>query len=92
MMDFLNALMVVLLKIVDIGLNLYILLLICRTIITHIDIDPHHYLVRFLESITEPILELIRKKIPSYYGSFDFSPITLLVAICIVKILIMLVI
>ena len=85
--DILFTLLIVLLNIVNIALSLYILLIICRTIITHIDIDPYHYLVRFLESITEPVLEPIRRTIPSYYRGWDLSPVILIIGIGIIKML-----
>ena len=75
----------VLLMIADIALSLYILLIICRTIITHIDIDPYHYLVRFLESATEPVLEPIRRIIPSYYRGWDLSPVILIIGILLIQ-------
>jgi len=86
--DILFTILNLVLNIINIALNLYILLILCRTIITHIDIDPYHYLVRFLESITEPVLEPIRRTVPSYYRGWDMSPVILVIGICIIKALI----
>ena len=88
MMGLLGNLFLGLYKITDIALNLYIGIIIVRAIITHIDVDPYHFLVRFLESITEPVLEPIRKKLPTYHGGHDLSPVFLIVGIFLIKILI----
>ena len=82
--DILFTLLEVLLGLIRMALGLYILLIICRTIITHIDIDPYHYLVRFLESITEPVLEPVRRIVPSYYRGWDLSPVILIISIYII--------
>jgi len=77
--------------IIKMALSLYILLIICRTIITHIDIDPYHYLVRFLEAITEPVLNPVRRTIPSYYRGWDLSPVILIIGIYLIIVLISLI-
>jgi len=68
-------------KIIDIGLSLYMWLIIIRAIISWVNPDPYNTLVRFLHSATEPILYPIRKRLPLFFGGFDFSPILVIMAI-----------
>ena len=68
-------------KIMDIGLSLYMWLVIIRAIISWVNPDPYNTLVRFLHSATEPILYPIRKRLPLFFGGFDFSPVLVIMAI-----------
>jgi len=68
-------------KIIDIGLSLYMWLIIIRAIISWVNPDPYNTLVRFLHAATEPILYPIRKRLPLFFGGFDFSPVVVIMAI-----------
>jgi YggT family protein len=68
-------------KIIDIGLSLYMWLIIIRALISWVNPDPYNTLVRFLHSATEPILYPIRKRLPLFFGGFDFSPVLVIMAI-----------
>jgi YggT family protein len=68
-------------KIIDIGLSLYMWLIIIRAIISWVNPDPYNTLVRFLHSATEPVLYPIRKRLPLFFGGFDFSPVLVIMAI-----------
>ncbi len=68
-------------KILDIGLSLYMWIIIGRAIISWVNPDPYNPIVRFLNAVTEPILSPIRRKIPINLGGIDFSPILVILAI-----------
>ena len=68
-------------KIMDIGLSLYMWLVIIRAIISWVNPDPNNTLVRFLYAATEPILYPIRRRLPLFFGGFDFSPVLVIMAI-----------
>ncbi len=68
-------------KILNIGLSLYMWIIIGRAIISWVNPDPHNPIVRFLNAVTEPILSPIRRKIPINLGGIDFSPILVILAI-----------
>ena len=53
-------------------LNLYNIILLIRALISWFPIDPYNPFVRFIYSITEPVLEPIRRVLPAT-GGFDFS-------------------
>ena len=80
MFIFSNLLMAVA-KILDIVLSLYMWIIIGRAVISWVNPDPYNPIVRFLNSVTEPILYPIRRKIPIHFGGIDFSPILVIIAI-----------
>ena len=68
-------------KILNIGLSLYMWIVIGRAIISWVSPDPYNPIVRFLTAITEPVLYPIRRKIPINLGGLDFSPVLVILAI-----------
>jgi YggT family protein len=68
-------------KILDIGLSLYMWIIIGRAVISWVNPDPYNPIVRFLNSVTEPVLYPIRRRIPINLGGIDFSPILVIMAI-----------
>ena len=67
-------------KIMDIALSIYMWLIIIRALISWVNPDPYNPIVRFLISVTEPVLEPIRRRLP-LMGGIDFSPIVAILAI-----------
>lgn len=51
-------------KVLDMVLWIYTLLLIGRAIISWVNADPRNGIVRFLRSVTDPAVELIRRRLP----------------------------
>ncbi len=68
-------------KILNIGLSLYMWIVIGRAIISWVNPDPYNPIVKFLNAVTEPVLSPIRRKIPINLGGIDFSPILVILAI-----------
>ncbi len=68
-------------KILDIALTLYMWIIIGRAIISWVNPDPYNPIVRFLHSVTEPVLYAIRRRLPLFFGGIDFSPILVILAI-----------
>ena len=69
---------------IDIILSLYMWIIIGRAIISWVNADPYNSIVRFLISITEPVLYPIRRRLPMF-GGIDFSPILVILAIIFVQ-------
>ena len=67
--------------ILDIGLSLYMWIIIGRAIVSWVNADPYNPIVRFLHSATEPVLSQIRGRVPMSYSGIDFSPILVILAI-----------
>jgi YggT family protein len=59
-------------------LTLMIWILVIRALISWVNPDPFNPIVRFLTSVTDPLLIPLRRRIPLAAGAFDFSPIVLL--------------
>ena len=72
-------------RILDIGLSLYMYIIIARAVISWVNPDPYNPIVRFLNSITEPVLLRIRRKLPLFFGGMDFSPIIVILAIIFIQ-------
>jgi YggT family protein len=72
-------------KILNIGLTIYMWIIIGRAIISWVNPDPYNTIVRFLYAVTEPVLYNIRRRLPVYFGGFDFSPILVILAIIFIQ-------
>lgn len=68
-------------KVLDVVLSIYMYIVIGRAIVSWVNPDPYNPIVRFLDAVTEPVLNPIRRKLPVHFGGFDFSPILVLLAI-----------
>lgn len=72
-------------KILNIALTLYMWLIIGRAVISWVNPDPYNPIVRFLYSVTDPVLYAIRRRLPLFFGGIDFSPILVILAIIFLK-------
>jgi len=72
-------------RILDFGLSLYMYIVIARALISWVNPDPYNPIVRFLNSVTEPVLYRIRRRLPLFFGGMDFSPIVVILAILFVQ-------
>jgi YggT family protein len=62
-------------------LTAYMWLIIARALISWVNPDPYNPIVRFLYSVTDPLLIAIRRRLPLMFGGIDFSPIVVILAI-----------
>ncbi|MBW1975559.1 MAG: YggT family protein [Deltaproteobacteria bacterium] len=62
-------------------LNLYLWIVIIRALLSWVNPDPYNPIVRFLYSITDPVLNVIRRRIPVFFGGIDFSPLIVILVI-----------
>ena len=67
-------------RLVELAVYAYILIIICRALISWVSPDPLNPIVRFLYRATEPVLRPIRRWLPSAMG-LDLSPLVVLVAL-----------
>ena len=65
-------------------IGLYEIVLIIRIVLTWIPHNPHSQAVTFLYKITEPVLEPVRRVIPSI-GGIDISPIVVFIGLGFIK-------
>ena len=67
--------------IIDYLLTAYTWIIIAQAILSWVRPDPYSPIVRFLYSVTEPVLRPIRRRMPSGLGGFDFSPMVVILVI-----------
>jgi YggT family protein len=67
--------------ILDLGLNIYMWIIIARAVVSWVNPDPYNPIVRFLYNITEPLLGWVRRRLPVVLGGLDLSPLLVLLAI-----------
>ena len=65
-------------------LTLYMWIIIISALISWVNPDPYNPIVRFLYSVTEPVLRPIRKRLNFSMG-LDLSPMIVILAIMFVK-------
>lgn len=75
--NFLSALATVL----GMALELYMWIIIARALLSWVNPDPYNPVVRFLNSITEPVLYRVRRAVPMHGIGLDLSPILVILAI-----------
>ena len=61
-------------------IDLYSLVVLVTVIISWVQLSPTHSVAIFLRTLTEPVLDPIRRMLPPM-GGLDFSPFVLLVAL-----------
>jgi YggT family protein len=74
--NFLNALALV----IQVGLTIYMWIIIIRALISWVNPDPYNPIVQFLYQVTEPVLYAVRRRMP-YTGGIDLSPIIVIIII-----------
>ncbi|MEK6766012.1 MAG: YggT family protein [Planctomycetota bacterium] len=65
-------------------IGLYEIVLIVRIVLTWVPHNPYNPAVTFLHKITEPVLEPVRRVIPSI-GGIDVSPIVVFIVLHFIK-------
>jgi YggT family protein len=68
-------------KVLDVVLYMYMVIIFVRAILSWVSPDPYNPIVRFLYSLTEPVLYRVRRALPMPGLGIDLSPIIVLLAI-----------
>lgn len=72
-------------NIIDIILDVYKWVIIIAAIISWVNPDPYNPVVRFLYTVTEPVLRPIRRLIGYRLGPIDISPVIVILAIIFIQ-------
>jgi YggT family protein len=80
-MIILANLLVALAQIVDYVLWAYAWILLARVVISWINADSHNPIVRFIYTVTEPVLDPVRRRLPVIAAGVDLSPFVVWLAI-----------
>jgi len=66
--------------VIHIGLNLVMIVVVARAVLSWVSPDPYNPIVRIINQLSEPILFPVRKRVP-YIGGMDFSTIIVLMLV-----------
>jgi YggT family protein len=68
-------------------LTLYFWIVIISAVLTWVNPDPYNPIVRFINTLTEPVFDRVRRWLPfTIIGGIDLSPIAILLVIQFLKI------
>ena len=69
--------------ILDMALNLYMWVIIIRAVVSWVNPDPYNPIVAFLYRVTDPVLSVVRRRLPQAMWStgIDFSPLIVIFVI-----------
>ena len=82
----LRHLLVALAQVLNLGLTIYMWLIIARALLSWVNPDPNNPIVRFLYNVTEPVLAWLRQRLPLVYSGLDLSPLLVLAVIYFLRI------
>ena len=80
--NFFEAIAVVL----DYALTFYMWIVVAGAVLSWVSPDPYNPIVRFINTVTEPVFHQIRKRLPVSFGGLDISPIIVILAILFLQI------
>ncbi len=72
-------------RIIDTLLEVYKWIVIIAALISWVNPDPYNPIVRFLHSVTEPVLRPVRRLIGYRLGPIDISPLVVILVIIFVQ-------
>jgi YggT family protein len=72
-------------QLIDIILNIYMWIVIIRSLISWVNPDPYNPIVRTLYNITDPVFNRIQRIIPIRFGAIDITPMIVLLIIIFLK-------
>jgi YggT family protein len=78
-------LFIALARIIDMLLEIYKWVIIIAVLLSWVNPDPYNPIVRFLYSVTEPVLRPVRRFIGHRLGPIDISPIIVIIAIIFIQ-------
>lgn len=79
--NFITALAMVL----DIALTGYMWIVIARAVLSWVNPDPYNPIVRAISSVTDPVFRFLRRRLPLFAGTIDFTPMVVILVIYFLK-------
>ncbi|MDD5476332.1 MAG: YggT family protein [Syntrophales bacterium] len=68
-------------RVVQIGLSIYMWVIVIRALLSWVNPDPYNPIVRALYTVTEPVLYRVRRLIPTGGMGIDLSPVIVIFVI-----------
>ena len=72
--------------VLDLGLQIYMWIVIIGALISWVNPDPYNPIVRFLRGATEPVFYRIRRTVPAIAAGIDFSPVIVILVILFLRV------
>ena len=72
-------------EIINIILTIYMYVIIARAILSWVSPDPYNPIVQMLFKITEPVLNPLRRLVPTWKAGLDLSPMIAILIIFFLK-------
>jgi YggT family protein len=72
-------------RILDIGLTIYMWIIVIRAVLSWVNPDPYNAIVQFLYRVTEPVLYRVRRLLPFGNLGIDFSPVIVILVIIFIQ-------
>ena len=73
-------------EVINIGLTLFMWIVIAQAVLSWVRPDPFNPIVRFINQVTEPVLFQIRRRIPTVFGGIDIAPMLVLLGVVFLRI------
>lgn len=67
--------------VMDYALTLYMWIVVAGAVLSWVNPDPYNFIVRFINTATEPVFYQVRKRLPVSFGGIDISPIVVILVI-----------
>ncbi|MCG6905511.1 MAG: YggT family protein [Desulfobacteraceae bacterium] len=74
-MFIIGNLLIAVATVIDYVLLFFMWIVVARAVLSWVNPDPYNPIVRFINSVTEPVLYQIRRRLPVSFGGLDLSPI-----------------
>ena len=78
-------LLMALATVINLGLTIYMWIVIVRALISWVSPNPYNPIVQFLHRVTEPVLWRVRRYLPLGGIGIDFSPLVVILIIYFLK-------
>jgi YggT family protein len=66
-------------------LQVYLWVVIIAAVMSWIEPNPDNPIVRIIYSMTEPVFDWVRRRLPVFFGGLDFSPLIVMLVIWFVQ-------
>ncbi|MBN1140250.1 MAG: YggT family protein [Deltaproteobacteria bacterium] len=66
-------------------IQIYIFIIVARALLSWVNPDPYNPIVRFLYSVTDPVLYRLQRLVPLQFGGIDFTPWVLILALTVIQ-------
>jgi YggT family protein len=80
-MFIIGNLLIAVATVIDYVLLFFMWIVIARAVLSWVNPDPYNPIVRFINSVTEPVLYQIRRRLPVSFGGLDLSQIIVFLAV-----------